>query len=274
MKSNKGIVMEVKDSYAIIMTPEFEFVKIKKKASMQEGQKIYIVDEDICDSGGKIPFFKNKKLMKGLGLMAILIGIISILLLNPFKNDSYAVVSLDGAGSLELELDENKNVVEAFSRDDSIPDKELEYLEGEPFDDAIDHVAELLNNDNYVLAAYCIADKHNMDYGQDIKSVLQKYLPYVLFVKSDMEQLKLADSEDITLGHYELKKFDSLDDLEACIEKTIDYDRLDEFVDAKSEFIYNAGKIKEEIANRINKYDYDDYDDDDYDDDSDDYDDD
>ena len=45
MDSNKVIIMEVKDDYAIVMTSDFEFIKIKKKKSMTEGQKIYIVDE-------------------------------------------------------------------------------------------------------------------------------------------------------------------------------------------------------------------------------------
>ena len=45
MDSNKVIIMEVKDDYAIAMTSDFEFIKIKKKKSMTEGQKIYIVDE-------------------------------------------------------------------------------------------------------------------------------------------------------------------------------------------------------------------------------------
>ena len=98
MNSNKVIIMEIKDDYAIAMTPEFEFIKIKKKKSMQEGQKIYIVDEDICYSNEKVPFFKNKKFIKGLGLLAILIGAILAfwMLLNPLKNNSYAVISLDG----------------------------------------------------------------------------------------------------------------------------------------------------------------------------------
>ena len=31
MDSNKVIIMEVKDDYAIVMTSDFEFIKIKKK---------------------------------------------------------------------------------------------------------------------------------------------------------------------------------------------------------------------------------------------------
>ena len=287
MNSNKVIIMEIKDDYAIAMTPEFEFIKIKKKKSMQEGQKIYIVDEDICYSNEKVPFFKNKKFIKGLGLLAILIGAILAfwMLLNPFKNNSYAVISLDGNSSLEMELDENKHVVEATSRDNSIPNKELDYIEGETLDNAIEHVSDLLENDNYVLAGYSISDENNTAYDKDLKSTVQKYLPYTLFLKSDMEDIKLADSEGMTLGKYELKDMHYLEELESCTENDIDYDRLDKFILANSKLIENGERIRKEIANmedqskkddknnNVNSKDDDnddDDDDDDYDDDDDD----
>ena len=255
MNSNKVIIMEIKDDYAIAMTPEFEFIKIKKKKSMQEGQKIYIVDEDICYSNEKVPFFKNKKFIKGLGLLAILIGAILAfwMLLNPFKNNSYAVISLDGNSSLEMELDENKHVVEATSRDNSIPNKELDYIEGETLDNAIEHVSDLLENDNYVLAGYSISDENNTAYDKDLKSTVQKYLPYTLFLKSDMEDIKLADSEGMTLGKYELKDMHYLEELESCTENDIDYDRLDKFILANSKLIEDGQRIRKEIANMENK---------------------
>ena len=247
--------MEIKDDYAIAMTPEFEFIKIKKKKSMQEGQKIYIVDEDICYSNEKVPFFKNKKFIKGLGLLAILIGAILAfwMLLNPFKNNSYAVISLDGNSSLEMELDENKHVVEATSRDNSIPNKELDYIEGETLDDAIEHVSDLLENDNYVLAGYSISDENNTAYDKDLKSTVQKYLPYTLFIKSDIDDVKLADSEDMTLGKYELKDIHYLEELESCVENDIDYNRLDKFILANSKLIEDGQRIRKEIANMENK---------------------
>ncbi|MGM9533119.1 anti-sigma factor domain-containing protein [Intestinibacter sp.] len=255
MNSNKVIIMEIKDDYAIAMTPEFEFIKIKKKKSMQEGQKIYIVDEDICYSDEKVPFFKNKNFIKGLGLLVILIGAILVvwMLLNPFKNNSYAVISLDGNSGLEMKLDENKHVVEATSRDNSIPNKELDYIEGETLDDAIEHVSDLLENDNYVLAGYSISDENNTAYDKDLKSTVQKYLPYTLFIKSDMDDVKLADSEDMTLGKYELKDIHYLEELESCVEKDIDYTRLDKFIVANSKLIEKGERIRKEIANMENK---------------------
>ena len=255
MNSNKVIIMEIKDDYAIAMTPEFEFIKIKKKKSMQEGQKIYIVDEDICYSNEKVPFFKNKKFIKGLGLLAVLIGAILIvwMLLNSFKNNSYAVISLDGNSSLEMELDENKHVIGATSRDNSIPNKELDYIEGETLDDAIEHVSDLLENDNYVLAGYSISDQNNTAYDKDLKSTVQKYLPYTLFIKSDMDDVKLADSEDMTLGKYELKDIHYLEELESCVENDIDYNRLDKFILANSKLIEDGQRIRKEIANMENK---------------------
>lgn len=255
MNSNKVIIMEIKDDYAIAMTPEFEFIKIKKKKSMQEGQKIYIVDEDICYSNEKVPFFKDKKFIKGLGLLVILIGAIlaAWMLLNPFKNNSYAVISLDGNSSLEMKLDENKHVVGATSKDNSIPNKELDYIEGETLDDAIEHVSDLLENDNYVLAGYSISDQNNTAYDKDLKSTVQKYLPYTLFIKSDMDDVKLADSEDMTLGKYELKDIHYLEELESCVENDIDYNRLDKFILANSKLIEDGQRIRKEIANMENK---------------------
>ena len=76
MDSNKVIIMEVKDDYAIVMTSDFEFIKIKKKKSMTEGQKIYIVDEDICQGGDKTSLSNKNKLLRILGLIAILLGIL------------------------------------------------------------------------------------------------------------------------------------------------------------------------------------------------------
>ena len=76
MDSNKVIIMEVKDDYAIVMTSDFEFIQIKKKKSMTEGQKIYIVDEDICQGGDKTYLSNKNKLLRILGLIAILLGIL------------------------------------------------------------------------------------------------------------------------------------------------------------------------------------------------------
>ena len=106
MDSNKVIIMEVKDDYAIVMTSDFEFIKIKKKKSMTEGQKIYIVDEDICQGGDKTSLSNKNKLLKILGLIAILLGILLLaFLFNPFKKDTYATASFDGDASIELSLD-------------------------------------------------------------------------------------------------------------------------------------------------------------------------
>ena len=144
-------------------------------------------------------------------------------------------------------------MVEATSRDNSIPNKELDYIEGETLDDAIEHVSDLLENDNYVLAGYSISDQNNTAYDKDLKSTVQKYLPYTLFIKSDMDDVKLADSEDMTLGKYELKDIHYLEELESCVENDIDYNRLDKFILANSKLIEDGQRIRKEIANMENK---------------------
>ena len=141
MDSNKVIIMEVKDDYAIVMTSDFEFIKIKKKKSMKEGQKIYIVDEDICQGGDKTSLSNKNKFLRILGLIAILLGILLLaFLFNPFKKDTYATASFDGDASIELSLDKNKKITKAISRDDSIPSGELENLKGKSFEYGLDEI--------------------------------------------------------------------------------------------------------------------------------------
>ena len=79
------------------------------------------------------------------------------------------------------------------------------------------------------------------------------YLPYTLFIKSDIDDVKLADSEDMTLGKYELKDIHYLEELESCVENDIDYNRLDKFILANSKLIEDGQRIRKEIANMENK---------------------
>ena len=162
MDSNKVIIMEVKDDYAIVMTSDFEFIKIKKKKSMTEGQKIYIVDEDICQGGDKTYLSNKNKLLRILGLIAILLGILLLaFLFNPFKKDTYATASFDGDASIELSLDKNKKITKAISRDDSIPSGELENLKGKSFEYGLDEIYDYLENDNYILASCYVPTGEN-----------------------------------------------------------------------------------------------------------------
>ena len=286
MDSNKVIIMEVKDDYAIVMTSDFEFIKIKKKKSMTEGQKIYIVDEDIYIELKEplmlaedfsfyqkaIPgifFFlgtkcqetslSNKnKLLKILGLVAILLGIILLaFLFNPFKKDTYATASFDGDASIEFSLDENKKITKAISRDDSIPSVELENLKGKSFEYGLDEIDDYLENDNYILASCYVPNGENDNYIDDIRSTIDKELSEVIFINASKNDVKQAQKENKTLGQYKLQSVASLSELEKYI-NTVNYNKLDKFV-----LTNNSTHMRQQIKNkRLNDKDDEDDDDD------------
>lgn len=267
MNSNKVIIMEVKDDYAIVMTSDFEFIKIKKKKSMTEGQKIYIVDEDICQGGEKTSLSNKNKLLKILGLVAILLGIILLaFLFNPFKKDTYATASFDGDASIEFSLDENKKITKAISRDDSIPSGELENLKGKSFEYGLDEIDDYLENDNYILASCYVPSGENDNYIDDIKTAIDKELSDVIFINANKDDIKQAEKENKTLGQYKLQNVASLSELEKYI-NNVNYNKLDKFVLTNSNLIKNSTHIRQQIKNkRLNDKDDEDDDDDDDDD--------
>ena len=267
MDSNKVIIMEVKDDYAIVMTSDFEFIKIKKKKSMTEGQKIYIVDEDICQGEEKTSLSNKNKLLKILGLIAILLGILLLaFLFNPFKKDTYATASFDGDASIEFSLDENKKITKAISRDDSIPSGELENLKGKSFEYGLDEIDDYLENDNYILASCYVPSGENDNYIDDIRTTIDKELSDVIFINANKDDIKQAEKENKTLGQYKLQSVASLSELEKYI-NTVNYNKLDKFVLTNSNLIKNSTHIRQQIKNkRLNDKDDEDDDDDDDDD--------
>lgn len=263
MNSNKVIIMEVKDDYAIVMTSDFEFIKIKKKKSMTEGQKIYIVDEDICQGEEKTSLSNKNKLLKILGLIAILLGILLLaFLFNPFKKDTYATASFDGDASIELSLDENKKITKAISRDDSIPSGELENLKGKSFEYGIDEIDDYLENDNYILASCYVPSGENDNYIDNIRTTIDKELSDVIFINANKDDIKQAQKENKTLGQYKLQSVASLSELEKYIDN-VNYNKLDRFVLTNSNLIKNSTHIREQIKNKQSNDKDDDEDDDD-----------
>ena len=264
MDSNKVIIMEVKDDYAIVMTSDFEFIKIKKKKSMTEGQKIYIVDEDICQGEEKTSLSNKNKLLKILGLIAILLGILLLaFLFNPFKKDTYATASFDGDASIELSLDKNKKITKAISRDDSIPSGELENLKGKSFEYGIDEIDDYLENDNYILSSCYVPSGENDNYIDDIRTAIDKELSEVIFINANKDDVKQAQKENKTLGQYKLQSVASLSELEKYI-NNVNYNKLDKFVLTNSDLIKNSTHMRQQIKNkRLNDKDNDEDDDDD-----------
>ena len=112
----KGIVMEIKDDYVIVMKEDGTLVRIQKKDNLKVGKSIFFFEEDIYirkESAKVIPF---RKYIVPLGAIAALFIILINPMINRFSNNvsnTYAVLTFDINPSIEFELEEDgiiKNV--------------------------------------------------------------------------------------------------------------------------------------------------------------------
>ena len=100
----KGVVLDIKNEYAIVLTDSGEYHRIKRKGSMSIGKKIYFFKEDIVNRVVK----KNKVIYKLIAACIILSLIIAYQIPN---YSTYAIVSVDINPSLDLRVNKNDIVI-------------------------------------------------------------------------------------------------------------------------------------------------------------------
>jgi len=106
---NKGVLLEIKDKYLIVLTSNGEFIKaLKEDQDYEIGREIYF---QVFDQSSFAPFLFSPYLKKGVALtMACLLFIVPFFLSK--GNDAYAYMVIDGASDFELALDEEMNVID------------------------------------------------------------------------------------------------------------------------------------------------------------------
>ncbi len=104
----QAIVFKIKTEYAIVLTKDSEYKRIKKKKNMLVGQKIYFVDDDLYNHTGEHRLIKYSSLLATLAI--IFVTLIALPQLN--SGELYAVISLDINPSFNMTIDEDHNVLE------------------------------------------------------------------------------------------------------------------------------------------------------------------
>ncbi|GIN83929.1 hypothetical protein J6TS2_03150 [Heyndrickxia sporothermodurans] len=103
----KGVILEIKSQYLIMLTPNGEFIKGKKsKGNYSVGEEIFFYPYENLKPNRK------RHLLWSLPSAATVIVIISFFLFSPFEKDlTYAYVTMDMNPSIEFVLDKNFNVI-------------------------------------------------------------------------------------------------------------------------------------------------------------------
>ncbi len=279
----KGIIIEVKDEYSIVVTNESEFLRIKNKEGMKVGDKIYFLEEDIYNTEentilsdqskeneekSNIIDFKEKKeksknnmnrIYKRLVSVAATIAIIVGAVIYTSSPKSYATVSFDENGSsLELNLDKNKKV-----NSTSLINGSLDISDDDDFSMVLDQLYKQIKRDSKnnkngrVLVGLCFEDDEDLAYEKEIKNLIsQKFKGLnIMYVRVDKNQVNMNQNAEISMGEYAAMKMIEEDDIEGMT-----MDRLNQMLkDGKYEYLRE--EILDELEDRSEGYEDDDDDD-------------
>ena len=279
----KGIIIEIKDEYSIVVTNESEFLRIKNKEGMNVGDKIYFLEEDLYNADessivdtekeenqekSKVIDFnekkeRNKKKMstvyKRLVTVAATIAIIVGTVIYTSSPKSYATVSFDENGSsLELNLDKNKKVNSA-----SLINGNLNISDDDDFAVVLDQLYKQIKQDSKnnkngrILVALCFEGDDDIAYEKEIKKLIsQKFkglnIMYIRVAKNKIQQNK---NTEISMGEYAAMQMIEEDDIEGM---TID--KLNQML-KDGKYAYLREEILDELEDRSEGYEDDDDDD-------------
>ena len=144
---HKVIVMEIKETYALVMAEDGQILRVVYKDGMKVGNRIYILEEDILkkdsfkeeNHASIIPFAERKKTgnqhktfwkkMVAVAAACALFVTSFAVLSKPEK--AYAMVSVDEEKAVEVVLNQKNRVKEADSKNDSLTREEKKEIKGE-----------------------------------------------------------------------------------------------------------------------------------------------
>lgn len=279
----KGIIIEIKDEYSIVVTNESEFLRIKNKERMNVGDKIYFLEEDLYNADESSIVYtekeenqeksnvidfnekkeKNKKKMstvyKRLVTVAATIAIIVGTVIYTSSPKSYATVSFDENGSsLELNLDKNKKVNSA-----SLINGNLNISDDDDFAVVLDQLYKQIKQDSKnnkngrILVALCFEGDDDIAYEKEIKKLIsQKFKGLnIMYIRVDKNKIQQNKNTEISMGEYAAMQMIEEDDIEGM---TID--KLNQML-KDGKYAYLREEILDELEDRSEGYEDDDDDD-------------
>ncbi|WP_294153554.1 anti-sigma factor domain-containing protein [uncultured Clostridium sp.] len=216
----KGLIMELKNDYAIVLNDDGGMEKIVIKPQMAVGQKIFYFDEDIAvteevstSNHGK---FKYSAFMKSFGSIAALFLIAFTFFYNMNINKTVAVVSLDINPSIQIEVDNNQNILKVTGMNNDGKNIDFSGIKGCNINDGIKAIKDILvekeylkNNRDVLVGFAFVKNGETADYEDNIKeAVLATFdSENVTYLKAeDKKDVNEAKEKGISLGRYEASK--------------------------------------------------------------------
>ena len=222
----KAVVLEIKDDYCLVMTEDGKIVRIWKKAGIREGQKIYILEEDLYSKDSlkgavvlPLTGSKNRRrsgnsdgrkgkavLTKVLTAAAAFLIFVGTLSLPQLSDPAYAAVSFDGEKSVQLELDGENRVVSAKSYDGTVNADVLSDMEGCRLEELWDVLRDFSEEDEPVLVAGAPLKRRAEKDTDALWEEICENLDGSLCLRGEKKDVREADKQNKSLGIYLLEK--------------------------------------------------------------------
>lgn len=273
--SDKVIVLEIKDNYAIAIKEGGEIVRINKKPNLSVGDKVYILPEDLykeekVNGVAPMPFVSNKSkrvkinqnvLRRAASIVAVFILCFSFLMLPQFTKTAYAMASFDGENSVQMELDKNNRILTVESLNNTVSKDELKKYKGKNIKELDSEFNSLLGNGT-ILIGYA-PEKDNWNEEEFVNNVNALFgSDNVVYLLGSIDDIDASDDNDITIGRYIAGKMYLNDELEDILEE-LEYKELVQMLKDDPTWM-EVPEFKDEIEDRAEDlFDDDDEDEDD-----------
>lgn len=257
----KGMVMEVKETYALVMKGDGTIAKILNKPGLEIGQKIFFTEEDIVESRSLEKKEENpqKRIMAFIAAAAAVVLMMIPLLkgVSPMAK-GYAMITFDINPSLSIKIDKNQTIVKAEGLNEDGKALDLDELKGKTLAEGsgilrntILNKSDITNKDSVIVGFTFLNSKEDMEFEDKIKDVLNNNFQNfkVMYLKGNKDDLKIAEEKGVSLGKYEAML--KLDDV---LEEKLEQLSVPELVELLKEYSntpYLNEEMKEEIQDEL-----------------------
>ena len=267
---HKVIVMEIKETYALVMAEDGQILRVVYKDGMKVGDCIYILEEDILkkdsfkeeNHASIIPFVERKKTgnqHKTLWKKMVAVAAAFALFVTSFAvlskpEKAYAMVSVDGEKAVEVVLNQKNRVKEADSKNDSLTREEKKKIKGEKVETIKNYFSQDLSDKETIIVGYAFLE----DESEEERAALQRRLEktfgteHLLYLAGDKEDVENAKKAGKSLGIYLAEQILTGDNYNKVVNEATEEEIL-ELMEKNLSFMDNPA-LKKTIQEKLSEY--------------------
>ena len=267
---HKVIVMEIKETYALVMAEDGQILRVVYKDGMKVGDCIYILEEDILkkdsfkeeNHASIIPFAERKKTgnqhktfwKKMVAVAAAFALFVTSFAVLSKPEKAYAMVSVDGEKAVEVVLNQKNRVKEADSKNDSLTREEKKKIKGEKVETIKNYFSQDLSGKETIIVGYAFLE----DESEEERAALQRRLEktfgteHLLYLAGDKEDVENAKKAGKSLGIYLAEQILTGEDFNKVVNEVTEEEIL-ELLEKNPSFIENP-VLKKSIQEKLSDY--------------------